>query len=158
MLSGSVAMSVYVLPRSTRDIDIVVHLLEKDISTLVEYFNEGFYCDEDAVREAIRRKSLFNIIDHKSGFKADFVVLKNELYRQTEFQRRRRSDFFGTPIFIVSAEDLLISKLIWIQELSSSVQKDDITALAKVEDMDWKYIRKWVKDLKLNTFDLFPSS
>lgn len=101
-------MSVYVLPRATRDIDIVVHLQEKDISSLTEYFNEGFYCDEDAVRDAIRRRSIFNIIDHKSGFKADFVILKNELYRQTEFQRRRGSDFFGIPIFIVSPEDLLI--------------------------------------------------
>lgn len=157
MLSGSVAMSVYVLPRATRDIDIVVHMQEKNISTLVEYFNEGFYCDEDAVRDAIRRRSMFNIIDHKSGFKADFVILKNELYRQIEFQRRRESDFFGVPIFIVCPEVLLISKLIWIQELQSNLQKDDIITLSKAEGMDWFYIHEWVKNLKLNTFNLFPS-
>src|SRR5580765_1302496 len=84
MLSGSVAMSVYVLPRATRDFDFVVNLQEKDIVLLIQHFKEGFYCDEDSVREAVERRSMFNIIDHKSGYKADFVVLKNEAFRIAE--------------------------------------------------------------------------
>lgn len=35
MLSGSVAMSIYILPRATRDFDFIVHLQAKDIDALV---------------------------------------------------------------------------------------------------------------------------
>lgn len=154
MLSGSVALSVYTLPRATRDFDLVVHLEEKDVKSVMEFFQSGYYVNEDAVTDAIRRKSIFNIIDHQSGFKADFMVLKNEPYRRTEFGRRIQTDFYGTPIFIVSAEDLLLSKLIWIQEIQSSLQKEDIINLARLETLDWQYIHHWVKELQLNTFDL----
>jgi len=121
----------------------------------MEFFRSGYYISEEAVRDAIKRKSIFNIIDHQSGFKADFVILKNEPYRITEFSRRIQTDFYGTPIFIVSAEDLLLSKLIWIQEIQSSLQKEDIVNLVSLENLDWQYIHHWVKELQLNTFDLF---
>lgn len=154
MLSGSVAMSIYTLPRATRDIDFVVNLQSKDVDILVEHFKEGFYCDADSVKDAINRRSLFNIIDYESGFKADFVILKDSLFRQTEFNRRVLSDFEGIPISIVTVEDLLLSKLIWIQELQSNIQMDDIKNLAKIETLDWAYIQTWIKSLKLNTFNL----
>lgn len=107
-----------------------------------------------AAKDAIKKHSLFNFIDYASGFKADLVILKNELFRQTEFNRRVQSDFEGIPISIVTAEDLLISKLIWIQELQSNIQMDDIINLAAIETLDFEYINDWVKSLELNTFNL----
>lgn len=154
MLSGSVAMSIYVLPRATRDFDFVVNLQEKDIVLLIEHFGEGYYCDEDAVKDAVRRKSMFNIIDHTSGYKADFVILKDEDFRITEFNRRIQADFFGTPIHIVSAEDLLLSKLIWIQQLQSAIQKEDIINLAAITALDKAYVNFWIDKLNLDTFGL----
>ena len=58
MLSGSVAMSLYTLPRFTRDFDFVVHLKPGDVKHLAEHFKEGYYCDEDAVRDAVTRQIL----------------------------------------------------------------------------------------------------
>ena len=63
-------------------------------------------------------------------------------------------DFLDMKIYLVSPEDLLISKLIWIQELQSSVQADEIKFLATIDSLDWRYIHKWVSNLKLNTFGL----
>ena len=97
---------------------------------------------------------MFNIIDHASGFKADFVILKDNEYRQTEFGRRAQVDFAGMPIYIVTAEDLLLSKLIWIQELQSAIQMEDIRSLAVVSNMDWNYVNLWISKLNLNTFGL----
>jgi len=154
MLSGSVAMSTYVVPRATKDLDFVAHIKPADIQRMVDFFKEGFYCDEDSVKDAVQRRSMFNIIDYKSGFKADFVLLKNELFRQEEFNRRRSVDFFGMEIFIVSPEDLLISKLIWIQDLQSHQQKDDIKSLLAMPNLDKPYIDRWLMELKLNTFGL----
>lgn len=33
-------MSIYILPRSTRDFDFVIHLQTEDIDALMNYFNE----------------------------------------------------------------------------------------------------------------------
>ena len=114
----------------------------------------GYYCDEDSISEAIRNKSLFNIIDYKSNYKADFVILKDEPYRQEEFRRRRQIEFLDMKIYLVSPEDLLLSKIIWIQELQSSLQAEDIKTLSQVSHLDWNYIHQWIHILKLNTFGL----
>ncbi|MBA4138924.1 MAG: hypothetical protein H0X70_00210 [Segetibacter sp.] len=154
MLSGSVALSVYTLPRATRDFDFIIHLKPEDADAFVANFKEGYYCDADAVKDAIKSNSMFNIIDHASGFKADFIILKDTKYRQTELKRRKTVDFSGLPIQIVSAEDLLLSKLIWIQEVQSSLQIEDIKNLYTVDGLDWEYIYGWIKLLNLNTFNL----
>ena len=154
MLSGSVAMSIYALPRFTRSFDFIVHLQPKGIPGLLEHFKDNYYCDEDAVKEAIANKGMFNIIDHKSSYKADFMILKNEPYRLVEFERRTQISFLEMEIFLVSPEDLLISKIIWIQQSKSALQIEDIKALSAINTLDRDYINKWVLSLKLNTFNI----
>ena len=154
MLSGSVAMGIYILPRATRDFDFVVYLQPDDVDNFVAQFKDGYYCNADSIKDAIIHQSLFNIIDHNSGYKADFVILKNEEFRQTEFNRRKEVEFLGKKIYLVAVEDLLLSKLIWIQELQSVLQMDDIKNLCEIDSLDWEYIKHWIEKLRLNTFNL----
>ena len=154
MLSGSIAMSLYVVPRATRDIDFVVHLQPKDVDDFVNYFTGAYYCSKEAVIDAIQRQSMFNVLDHASGFKADFVIRKNSEYRLAEFERKQITDFYGLKVYVVSEEDLLVSKLIWIQQLQSAVQMEDIKNLSLIPDLQWDYIDFWIKKLNLNKFDL----
>jgi hypothetical protein len=155
MLSGSIALGLYTVPRMTRDIDFIIHLEAKNVDFFINSFKEGFYCDRDAVKEAIDGPvKMFNIIDHATYYKADFVVLKDDPFRQEEFKRRSKVEYFGKTVYVVSPEDLLISKLIWIQDFQSAVQIEDIKSLVVLDTLDWEYISKWVKLLKLRTFDL----
>lgn len=154
MLSGSVAMSLYIVPRATRDFDFVIFLQPKNIRNFVNHFQEGYYCNIIAIEDALKHESMFNIIDHNSGFKADFVILKNEDFRQVEFSRKITLEYFGKKISVVSVEDLLISKLIWIQDFNSNIQEEDIRNLSEYENLDNEYIQKWIKKLRLKTFDL----
>jgi hypothetical protein len=154
MVSGSIAMGLYVVPRSTRDIDFVVNLQQSDVVGLSDYFGRDYECDTDAINDAVSRQSMFNIIDPASGFKADFVVLKNQEYRLTEFERRQIVDVHGMTVYVVSPEDLLISKLIWIQEWQSAVQMEDIKNLYQFPGLQKEYLFHWIKKLDLNTFDL----
>lgn len=135
MLSGSIALGLYTVPRMTRDIDFIIHLEAKNVDVFVNSFKEGFYCDMDAVKEAME-------------------ALVKMPFRQEEFKRRLKVDYFGKTIYVVSPEDLLISKLIWIQDFQSAVQIEDIKSLVVIDSLDWEYISKWVKQLKLRTFDL----
>ncbi len=82
------------------------------------------------------------------------MLLKTQPFRQKEFERRMMANFLGMPIYVVTAEDLLISELIWIQDMQSSMQIEDIKSLLLVEGMDWTYIGYWISSLKLNTFSL----
>jgi hypothetical protein len=154
MLSGSIAMGIYIIPRATKDIDFVVHLQVQDIDSMVDYFEGAYYCNKEAIIDAVKRQSIFNIIDHASGFKADFVVRKNDPYRLAEFGRKQQIDFYGSLIHIVSPEDLLISKLIWIQNWQAAVQMEDIKNLALLPGLQFDYINRWITELKLNTFNL----
>ena len=126
----------------------------QDIDRFVENFKEGYSCDKDSIEDAVQNRKMFNINDHASGFKADFVVLKSDPFRQNEFTRRIPMEFFGKTIYVVSPEDLIISKLIWIQELQSAIQMTDITNLVASDNLDWEYINLWVGKLNLNTFNL----
>jgi hypothetical protein len=68
---------------------------------------------------------MFNIINNESGFKIDFMVKKPGAYRNAEFSRRRRDIVYESEAWVVSVEDLLLSKLIWMQDSESGVQKID---------------------------------
>ncbi len=125
-----------------------------DVKSFAGKFTEGYYCDREDIEDTVKKGGIFNIIDHASGFKADFVTLKNNAFRQQEFKRRQRIDYFGKSVFVVTVEDLLISKLIWIQDYQSAIQMEDIRQLVALEQLDWEYIRHWVHELNLNTFNL----
>ena len=154
MLSGSVALGAYTVPRATRDFDFIVRIKQEDADIFIKTFNEGYYCDRDAIKDAIKHSGMFNIIDHASGFKADFVILKNNVFRKIEFERRIEIELFEMHVFIVTGEDLLISKLIWIQDFQSSLQAEDIKNLMKAGNLDLNYVSFWIKELNLNTFNL----
>jgi hypothetical protein len=154
MISGSLAFNVYCIPRMTMDIDIVIELDQENLDDFLEIFSEGFYLDEVKVRQEIRRKGMFNVIDHRSGFKIDFIIRKDTEYRRLEFSRKTMKLLEGIPLWMVSAEDLLISKMEWIQQLQSEKQTNDIEMLLSLPGIDIDYIVSWCKNLKLKTFQL----
>lgn len=155
MLSGSLALNTYTTPRMTRDIDIVIALSESNLDSFITLFSQDTaYFSIPAIKEAIRTQGMFNIIDLTTGHKLDFIVLKPTPFRQKEFQRRIRSDKLGFPIWVVSPEDLILSKLIWIQELMSDRQTEDLKQLLGTSQLDWDYLKKWIKTLNLKTYGL----
>jgi hypothetical protein len=156
MLSGSVALNAYTTPRMTRDVDIVIILSADQITVFLEKLEGDFFCDEIGIREEVRRKGIFNIIHKKTATRVDFIVKKENPFSNTEFQRRKRTTHLGFPVWVVSPEDLFISKLKWTQQLQSNQQLLDLESLKAVE-MDWDYIQHWIKTLNLNDHGLLHS-
>jgi hypothetical protein len=154
MVSGSLAVNVYSIPRMTLDIDIVIELDETNYKTFLEIFKSGYYLNEEAALTEIRRKGMFNVIDHKSGLKIDFIIRKETEYRRLEFSRKKRKMIENVPVWLVSAEDLVISKIDWIQQLQSDKQMQDIKNLIASREIDKDYISSWCNKLNLKTFNL----
>jgi hypothetical protein len=149
MLTGSFALAYYATPRMTRDLDIVVALEERDIGGLVSAFEFDFYVDREVVGAAVRAKLLFNIMHLASGIKIDVIVKKATPYRELEFQRRKPIDLAGVRTWIVSREDLILSKLVWAQDSKSELQLRDVRALLN-DTVDMQYLRHWAAELEVD--------
>ena len=152
MVTGSVAMNFYAMPRMTRDIDIVLEISEKDAPRLMEMFCEDFYINQEMIINAVRSQGMFNIIHNDYVIKIDFIVRKDNPYRKTEFQRRRKVKVDSVWIWLVTVEDLILSKLWWAKQSRSERQFEDIkNILSQVKDIDKKYLEKWVRNLGIYT-------
>ena len=95
----------------TRDIDLVVALQPADAGTIVQLFASDYYVWAEAVERAIAHQTLFNLVHLESVIKVDCIVRKGSGYRLAEFARRQRVRVADFQTWIVSKEDLIISKL-----------------------------------------------
>jgi hypothetical protein len=151
MLTGSLAGNFYTVPRMTRDIDIVLEIAPSRIDKFLEVFQADFYLEKSAINEAIKYQSMFNVINTNSALKIDFIIRKDSLYRDTEFQRRRQILLDGDKIWIVSPEDLILSKLFWAKDsLSERQLRDTKNLIESIKNLDTNYLHKWINSLELN--------
>lgn len=146
MLTGSMAMNYYARPRMTRDIDMVVAVEPPDAHRLTAQFDRDFYVPYEAVRLAVRERGMFNLLHLESAVKVDFVVCKDEPYRHNEFARRLRVELPGFSTWIVSKEDLILSKLVWAKDTRSEMQMRDVRNLLST-GVDLSYLLRWALDL-----------
>jgi hypothetical protein len=151
MVTGSIAANYYAIPRMTRDIDIVIEVSRADTGRLSEVFRGDFYVEPEAVGRAIVERTTFNVIHTALVVKVDFIVRKDSEYRRGEFRRRRRVTIDDFSIFVVTAEDLIISKLDWARDTRSGIQLADVrNLLAAAPDLDRDYLARWVTALGLD--------
>lgn len=156
MISGSIALNIYAIPRMTRDIDIVIDLSLDRIDEFTDLFPDSYFNKTSIINE-IKRKGIFNIIDHETGFKLDFILRKDTEYYLLSFNRRQRIKELDTELWVISLEDLIIAKIIWIQQYQSENQTLDIENLLLNPTVDMSYINKWCNYLELKTYNLLKN-
>jgi hypothetical protein len=150
MLSGSFASAYYGAPRSTQDIDIVIAVTPPQLRAFVQSLpSDEYYVDLEAALEAHKHESLFNVVDLATGWKIDFIIRKSRAFSQEEFSRRRLLDFHGIPLFVASAEDIVLAKLEWSKLAQSRRQVEDVAAILRVrfESLDHTYLAQWIDGL-----------
>ena len=150
MLTGLMAMNYYAEPRMTRDIDLVIALKVEDATRLIDTFSDTYYISDVAVTDAIQDLSMFNLIHLDSVVKVDIIVRKADEYRHNEFERRIQIEFAGIKLWIVSKEDLILSKIIWSKDTGSGLQSRDIKNLLATQP-DEKYLHLWAEKLGVLT-------
>lgn len=142
------AMNYYAQPRMTRDIDLVVALRPGDTERVVRLFSPDYYVSREAMDSSITHQSLFNLIHNESVIKVDCIIRKQNEYRLTEFNRRQRIKIEDFETWIVSKEDLILSKLFWAKDSRSELQLRDVKNLFAT-GFDRAYIEQWTKELGL---------
>jgi hypothetical protein len=150
MLTGSMAMNYYATPRMTRDIDLVVALQPDDAEQVENLFTPDYYVAREAIDQSMAHQSMFNLVHQASVIKVDVIIRKSSPYRLGEFNRRKRIQIEDFSTWIVSKEDLIISKLWWAKDSRSEIQLQDVANLIAT-GIDDRYIGKWITKLELQS-------
>jgi len=154
-IGGSVASSLNGIPRLTIDVDIVANLKLEHVRPLIRLLEADYYIDEDAVRDAIQRRSSFNVIHLASILKVDVFIPKSRLFDQEELHRVRLITLESSErsFYVASPEGTILNKLEWFRmggEVSDR-QWNDILGVLKVQgsNLDMIYLRRWAAALQV---------
>ena len=157
MVTGAIASSLQGEPRATHDIDIVVAVrapAAEVAARLKTSFQEpDFYLDENAAREAIISRTMFNLIDTRNGDKVDFWLLTDDSFDRARFERRYVEIFEGARIPVSRPEDTILMKLRWAAMLGGSEKQfTDALRVYEVQHgrLDESYLDRWAATLGLS--------
>jgi hypothetical protein len=147
MVAGSFASTHHGAPRATQDIDVVIDPTADALDALLASLSDvEYYVDPDTARDALRRRSQFNVIDIATGWKVDLVIRKDRAFSIEELRRRERATMLGVDVYVATAEDAILSKLEWAKRGDSERQLRDVAGMIAVcgSSLDTAYIEEWV--------------
>lgn len=152
-ITGSIASISYGEARFTNDIDIVVDLPARRAADLCRRFpDDQFYVSEDAALDAARGHGQFNIIHPASGLKIDIIVPSPSEFTVERFVRAVRMPAGDERDAVFSsAEDIILSKMLFYREGKSDKHLRDIAGVIRIrgERLDQAYIEHWSPRLGL---------
>jgi hypothetical protein len=152
-VGGSLASSIFGIPRATQDADIVADLRVEMAHPLVERLGEEFYADVERIATGIERRSSFNLIHLATMFKVDVFLVGRDPWSEREIERRIsvEIDEEGTRVLVTSPEDIILHKLRWYREgghVSDRQWRDALgVLLVQGERVDRVYLQAMADDL-----------
>jgi hypothetical protein len=154
-VGGSIASSLHGYNRMTDDADITAEPFADRTDLFLAAFDPAeYYVSPDALREALRTRSTFNILHPASGYKIDLFIRKDEPFEQAAFARRRLypiPEIPGKPVLVHSPEDIILFKLRWYRlgGETSDRQWNDILGVMRTQAgrLDDAYLDHWAADI-----------
>jgi hypothetical protein len=148
MLAGSFASTYHGHPRTTQDIDMVIDPTRDALQRFVDSLPaDRSYVDRTTAIEAFDQRDMFNVIDLETGWKVDLILRKARPFSRSEFERREAVEWMGVRLFVVTAEDVILSKLEWARLSGGSErQMRDVAGVLQVhgDRLDLAYLERWL--------------
>jgi hypothetical protein len=143
MLAGSFATFVYGLPRSTKDVDFVVELVQPSFDKLAGLLQPVFHLDPQQHLETITWTRRYVLTSRTSSFKVELFIKDEDPHHVEQWSRKRRawSSHAGREVWMPSAEDVVIQKVRWGRP-QDRIDAEQVIAVQN-RNLDWPYIEKW---------------
>lgn len=149
-IMGGIAVRAHGLPRPTFDVDFVLAVARERLADLFAALKEAGYTVPDHYRDgwvdSVGGLPLFKVrlfIEAGRGIDADVFLVENEFQREV-MSRRILDEVEGKPVHLITAEDLILFKLL------AGRPRD----LLDIEDiffmqgqLDEAYMRRWAGSL-----------
>jgi len=121
-LSGSIACSVYGLPRGAQDIDVVADIQAEQISPLVKHLQGAYTINAQALRDAIAQRNAFSLLHLSSLVKVDVMLPRGTPFDSLVSQRARQLSLIEgyQPLWIASPEDVVLMGLEWYRDCGAN--------------------------------------
>lgn len=151
MVVGSLASSMHGYPRMGTEADLLVSIKPKQTTGLFAALRGEFYADEQTITRAVAARQHFSIIHPGSTFKIDFFAAAPEGFDKTQMERRQRQVVKDNPVYVATAEDTILAKLVWYRKGNeiSDRQWQDVLGIVRMQagHLDLEYLRHWAEEL-----------
>ena len=142
MLVGSYASNSYGIERSTLDADFVVELGDASLAELFGRLRPEIRFDPQMGFETVTMTRKHVAVVEGSEFLIELFQLGDDPHDRERFRRRREVQSSGRAMFLLSLEDVIVTKLRWAR----SKDKDDVRDVIAVQGetaIDWEYVHGW---------------
>ena len=145
MLVGALSTNFYSAARSTKDADIVVQANLGETARLIERHFPSLRADPQLGFEGVTATPQIILRSTADQFVVELFGLSDDPHDQQRFARRHCIDWEGTPTWVATAEDALITKLRWAQSVGREKDIADARSVMAVQGdaLDWPYIEPW---------------
>ena len=141
VLVGSFARNFHSFARSTKDADIVLALDAAGLNRFESELGSEFSLDPQITFETNTGTFRHVLVHRATTFKTELFLLSLDAYDQDRFHRRQAINFNGQATFVLTAEDVIVTKLRWFRTKDIDDIRDVIAV--KSAKLDWNYIHHW---------------
>ena len=141
MLVGSYASNTYGIDRATQDADLVIDPGEASLSSFFRSLPSAIRFDPQMSFETVTltRRHVAEVVG--TEFKIELFYLSQDPHDRERFRRRREIQLAGNRVWILSAEDVLVTKLRWARAKDRMDVRDVIAVQG--DAIDWPYVYTW---------------
>jgi hypothetical protein len=146
---GSTAAATWGVLRATRDVDLVAIVdTAAAESLLTNVDREDLYVPREDLIDAMRDGGTFNVLHPRSGGEVNVSCnVPTTASLRRAWTVGSAPDVLGVPVWIATAEDLILAKLHWRLDSRSEVQWRDCLEIVATQPLDRSYLGAWAERL-----------
>ena len=146
MVVGAIAAGAYGVPRSTRDVDLLLAVnLPGGVEAVIKLLEPLVQFEPQVVFDTLTwgRRHVGNSRS-APPYKVELFEMFDEPFVQEEFRRRHRVfvPMLGRPTWLPTPEDVIVQKLRWGRNKDLDDARD-VLAVQGTETLDMAYIESW---------------
>lgn len=145
VIVGGLAAIFYGVPRTTMDLDLILHIPEEKIDKFIKFFQKNdFFADKWDLEQSLKEKSHCTIEDKESLLRLDIKGVYTDFDQKT-LERRIPFEYKGKKVYITSAEDTIANKLLFGRE--QDIKDVEGIFVRQEEKLDMDLLKKRCKEL-----------